>query len=65
MSLRLQLLGSLRSPTVVDVLKAVGTSALVAIMLTSVEINASPLAVVVPVLALIGALTVTVVVLEV
>ena len=64
-SFRLQLRASLRSPTVVDVLKAVGTSALVAITLTSVEINPSPLPVVVPVLALIGALTVTIVVLEI
>ena len=64
-SFRLQLLESLRSSTVVDVLKAAGTSALVAITLTSAEFNLSQVSVVVPVLALIGAFGMAIFVLEI
>lgn len=64
-SFRRQLLESLRSPTVVDVLKAAGTSALVAITLTSAEFNLSQAAVLVSVLALIGVFGVAIIVLEI
>ena len=64
-SFRLQLLESLRSPAVVDVMKAAGTSALVAIMLTSAEFNLSQVSVVVPVIGLLAALSVTILVLEI
>ena len=64
-SFRLQLLESLRSPAVVDVMKAAGTSALVAIMLTSAEFNLSQVSVVVPVIGLLAALSMTILVLEI
>ncbi|MDE0652417.1 MAG: hypothetical protein OXI26_02030 [bacterium] len=64
-SFRLQLLESLRSPAVIDVLKAAGTSALVAIMLTSAEFNLAQASVLVPVIALMAVFAVTILVLEI
>ena len=64
-SFRIQLLESLRSPTVTDVLKAAGTSVLVAITLASAEFNLSQAAVLVSVLALIGVFGMTIIFLEI
>lgn len=64
-SFRLQLLESLRSPAVIDVLKAAGTSALVAIMLTSAEFNLAQASVLVPVIALMAVFAVAILVLEI
>ena len=63
-SFGLQLLESLRSSTVVGVLKAPGPAALVATMLTLAEFNLSQMAVLVPVITLLAALSITIIVLE-
>ena len=64
-SFRLQVRESLRAPIVIEVLKAVGTSALVAITLTSSEVNLSQVAVLLTVVALLVAFIVAILVLEI
>jgi len=63
-SFRLQLLESFRSPAVVDVLKAAGTSALVVIALVPAEFDLPQVSVLVPVLSLLAALGATILILE-